>query len=580
MTASRIPFLPSQDDDTDLPPGPGADGSWTFCAAPHPADSALESSTAAVSERETPLSQKQAEPAPIVAASPALDAEAEVRMHNKILPLPVHVILKKGEHGADQKTWTHVLIRTPAGHIRSLVAAEVRIEEQNSLLKIGIRRYAAVTLRSGMPGWLTDLPLTVATSQRQYDRDRPATLSLRPLLSYKEFLAESARDQLAREWPASVALIYKQNAGFRINHWRYTARAEFKLVSRRLAQQALQDEVSNRRAITQPPVLETPRESSMMLEVIPPFLVKKGSHRHENHDFVEQLSAGLRLPLLVSPPLAVLAPLYLGFPNFAEALDIVADALALCARTPNPGTQPLRLPPILLAGPPGIGKSAFCIALAKALGYGKTPPLEIDFAVTTASFVLSGLAPSWSGSRQGLVLDTLIGSPGIQSYANAMIVGNEVDKATAGLHQQNVLMPLLTLLEPGTATRFRDEFVDQAIIDSSYLVWVLTANDITELPEPLLSRIEVVNVPVPTATEMRGIAERMYASLRVREAWGMSFPQTLGDDVIQRLAESPNPREMRRALNKALGQAARNGAPCVRAEYVSSAVVSRRPIGF
>lgn len=554
-----------------------ADGSMTFSAV---AEADIDAAIQGLAEKfpQEPLRKK------------AFSSSVE------LLPLPVQVLFDpQSVRGGDKVQWTLVLIQTKSGRIRCILTPGAGLGS-DLVLRIGARRYPAVSSLGTEPGWIYQTVFTAAASRHLYCEVMPPAAWSR--LPFKAFLAESARDWLSRPVPAALdyaALIFERNHGMYLAAKRCSEIVFFQRALSTISKVA-QRETKN--LLHPDPVLtvkkgvrviRTISEFPLMIDVIAASPIVDGKlpknekvDRKENQDLLNKLAMGLYSPLVASPPVDVLAPLYLQFPNFSGALDIVADALSLAARAPGPGAQPLCLHPILLSGPPGIGKSAFCIALSAALGYGETPPLEIDFAVTSAAFVLSGLAPSWSGSRQGLILDALMGSPGEpQPPANLMIVGNEVDKvATQGLNQPSALMPLLTLLEPGTAIRFHDEFVDKIAINASKIVWILTANDASHLPEPLLSRVEVVDIAMPTPGGMRGIAERMYAGTRAREAWGESFPEELSGEVLDRLAQSASPREMKRAISRALGAAARAGAAGVGVENLADVTVQRRGIGF
>lgn len=71
------------------------------------------------------------------------------------------------------------------------------------------------------------------------------------------------------------------------------------------------------------------------------------------------------------------------FPNFSDVLDsVVAPHVKLCAKNPAH-----RLPPILLVGPPGVGKTLFSAAIATALD---VPILRVDMASEQNNSSLAG----------------------------------------------------------------------------------------------------------------------------------------------------------------------------------------------
>jgi len=568
-------------------------GSMTFDGTPEPEPGDNE-----IMDLERLLAQKAARDA-AEAATKEFDADDgwdAATVPIPFLPLPVHVVLDDIDLTRTQ--WTFVLVRTLAGRINGILAPSpaVWLTSSDLSLEVGERRYEAASIPGESPGWLYQTVLTMPASQLVF-MSLPEKPELKARFPFRAFLAASVRYQLNAapgNNGAHAAIIRRQNKGLRIKRHHYLARIDFNRVSRHLVQRALRDAVGPTRAdaasLQLNPIVddEFPPSAtvvsvldSLMLEVIKPFTFdnensKKDGRRSSHNDLLERLSGGLWRPLLVAPAPEVLSPLYIAWPNFKEVLDLVWSQLALCARAPHP--IPLKLPPILLAGEPGIGKSAFAVALSRALGFGEVPPLEVDFATATASWVLSGLSSTWDGSKPGLVLDSFLDEV---RKGNHIIVGNEIDKADSnGAARHNPLGGLLGLLEGGTACRFQDEFVgSQSPIDASHLNWILTANDLGKISDPILSRVETVVVPVPTHDERIAIGQNIYREFVTKNAWGASFPERLSEEVLERLAGVGNPRELKRALTKALGEAASKGAPCVSVDHVR-VQVPRRTIGF
>jgi energy-coupling factor transporter ATP-binding protein EcfA2 len=202
--------------------------------------------------------------------------------------------------------------------------------------------------------------------------------------------------------------------------------------------------------------------------------------------------------------------------------------------------------PLLLAGPPGVGKTAFVQALAGIVGVGFT---AIDMSTMTSSFVISGNSYKWEEGTNGVVLGQLRDG----KYANPFLLLDELDKV-GGDNRYDPYGPLHSLLERESSQQFKDESIDIPI-DASHITWVATANDLSKIPEPILSRFTVVDVQKATGADAHKVIRSVWASMRSGEVWGEAFSPCLNEQVI-RFLESESPREVKRLLLEACGRIA------------------------
>lgn len=264
--------------------------------------------------------------------------------------------------------------------------------------------------------------------------------------------------------------------------------------------------------------------------------------------------------------LPVMDALYDELPNFHEVLDDVRRQIALC----NDSSDALEITPLLLLGPPGVGKTHFARQLAELLGTGMG---FVSMSSLTAGWVLSGASSQWRGARAGKVFEALVDG----DYANPVMVVDEIDKA-GGEAAYDPLGSLYSLLEHDTASAFIDEFAEVAV-DASQVIWVATANDASAIPDPILNRVNVYEVQAPDFAAARAIALRLYEKLRGSHDWGRRFDPRPGDAVLDRMAEMA-PREMRRAWMTAFGNARLAQRDTLLCEDLPSGNARKARIGF
>jgi ATP-dependent Lon protease len=297
-------------------------------------------------------------------------------------------------------------------------------------------------------------------------------------------------------------------------------------------------------------------------------LAKLSAREHENlrATYERMLERGPERFQVKPSGVPEMAALYDQLPNFADALDDLKRHVAL-AQDSGDGIE---ITPMLLLGPPGIGKTHFARQLAELLGTGMS---LVPMSSMTAGWLLSGASSQWKGAKPGKVFEALVDG----QYANPVIVVDEIDKASADA-QYDPLGSLYSLLEHDTAESFMDEFAEVAI-DASQVIWIMTANDERCIPEPILNRMNVFEIDAPTHEQARTIARNLYLSIRGEHGWGQRFDDEPADDVLDCLAELA-PREMRRALMTGFGNARLAHRSSIQADDLPKSGGGKTKMGF
>ena len=229
------------------------------------------------------------------------------------------------------------------------------------------------------------------------------------------------------------------------------------------------------------------------------------------------------------------------------------------------------MPPLLLLGPAGVGKTAFAQEFAKILGvYFK----RIDIGLTTTGSVLSGLSLGWGSGHTGDIFKIIIAS----EVANPLLMLDEIDKM--GHQSAYPIEPtLLALLEKESAEDFKDEAI-QLHLNCKHFLWIATANDEHLISEPLKSRFTIVNIRMPTREETKHIVRSIYRKIKANNPWGNAFKNEL-DDFVTDLLVDLSPREITRTMHAAFGKAAvRGGQEVTSSDFLLPSKVATRQIGF
>jgi MoxR-like ATPase len=197
--------------------------------------------------------------------------------------------------------------------------------------------------------------------------------------------------------------------------------------------------------------------------------------------------------------------------------------------------------PLLLAGPPGTGKSTIAEAIATALGLRF---YKIGLGGHADIVALKGAHISWNQSTPGSLAKALISA---QSLSFVVLL-DEIDKAS-GYSQGNVVDVVSEILDVNQSNRFTDQYLMDIPLDLSHVFWVVTANDLSRVPGYIIDRCRVIHVPAYTEEE-RVIIIRDYLPGQIVRKQRFRFRITVETGVATALAHRT--KSLRQAKNALL----------------------------
>ena len=202
-------------------------------------------------------------------------------------------------------------------------------------------------------------------------------------------------------------------------------------------------------------------------------------------------------------------------------------------------------PIICLVGPPGVGKTTFAESISQALNRNF---VKISLGGMSDSAELVGHRRAYIGSNPGKIVTSLIKC----GSNNPVFLLDEVDKLKKD-YKGDPASTLLDILDVSQNKRFTDNYVDEEI-DLSKILFILTANDITNIPPALLDRLEIIELTGYTDSEKLFISENYLIPTSLRKH-GLKntiikFEEPAIKKIINEYTSESGVRELERDINK------------------------------